>query len=193
MVEGQVMQKDVTQIPEDPRANANADWENVKDRHFWRQFPRYMILKDYLEGSVLDVGGGPGFLAPFCLPNASVYTCVDISDVAVKHGAMLFPGSTFICQDVEKTRLPFGDKSFDTVVCSEVFEHIETHDFLLAELKRVARRRIIITVPTSMGGVGHIWPVWSYAELVDKFGCLGKIMEIRCCFAYHFHLVWVQP
>ena len=43
--------------------------------------------------------------------------------------------------------LPFRDDSFDTVLCSEVLEHLEHPVDALRELNRVARRHIILTVP----------------------------------------------
>ena len=44
-------------------------------------------------------------------------------------------------------KLPYSDNSFDTVICSDVLEHIEPHEEALAELLRVAKHKIIITVP----------------------------------------------
>lgn len=46
-------------------------------------------------------------------------------------------------------QLPFADKSFDTIVCVEVLEHLERADALKAigEFERIARRRVVVTVP----------------------------------------------
>lgn len=46
--------------------------------------------------------------------------------------------------------LPFKDKSFDTVTCFEVIEHIPPtdRDIVLKEMERVARDIIIISVPS---------------------------------------------
>lgn len=43
--------------------------------------------------------------------------------------------------------LPFEDKKYDAVVCSQVLEHLENPIAAIAELKRVAKKQIIITVP----------------------------------------------
>jgi ubiquinone/menaquinone biosynthesis C-methylase UbiE len=45
--------------------------------------------------------------------------------------------------------LPFPDKSFNTITAFEIFEHIapEKRDFLIEEIKRVAKQRVIISVP----------------------------------------------
>ncbi len=44
-------------------------------------------------------------------------------------------------------RLPFRDNSFDTVICSDVLEHIGSHKQAINELLRVTRKKVIITVP----------------------------------------------
>jgi ubiquinone/menaquinone biosynthesis C-methylase UbiE len=43
--------------------------------------------------------------------------------------------------------LPFPDKAFDTVICTHVIEHIVDYRAAIAELRRVARRRLILVVP----------------------------------------------
>jgi len=48
-------------------------------------------------------------------------------------------------EDIQK--LSFEDKSFDIVLCQEVLEHLPNPIKAIAELKRVSREKIIITVP----------------------------------------------
>jgi SAM-dependent methyltransferase len=43
--------------------------------------------------------------------------------------------------------LPFPEDNFDVVVCSEVLEHLDEPARAFAELKRVARKRVVLTVP----------------------------------------------
>lgn len=50
-----------------------------------------------------------------------------------------------------KDKLPFPDKSFDSVVLFEVLEHLPDPVSLLIEAQRVARKNIIITVPNCQG------------------------------------------
>ncbi len=42
---------------------------------------------------------------------------------------------------------PFADRSFESVVCSEVLEHIPDYRTALAEIARIAIRKVLITVP----------------------------------------------
>jgi ubiquinone/menaquinone biosynthesis C-methylase UbiE len=43
--------------------------------------------------------------------------------------------------------LPYGDATRDLVLCSEVLEHLPRPGTAVAELKRVARTHVLITVP----------------------------------------------
>ena len=43
--------------------------------------------------------------------------------------------------------LPYADGSFDTVIASDVLEHLDDPVTALEDLLRVARRRVIVTVP----------------------------------------------
>jgi SAM-dependent methyltransferase len=43
--------------------------------------------------------------------------------------------------------LPFPDKAFDTVICTHVIEHIVDYRAAIAELRRIARQRLILVVP----------------------------------------------
>ncbi len=73
-------------------------------------------------------------------------------------GSHLITGATNI--DEGLPRLPYADESFDTVVCSDVLEHIGPHRQALAELLRVARKKVIITVPA------YKWLLSEYDDLV---------------------------
>jgi glycosyltransferase involved in cell wall biosynthesis len=46
--------------------------------------------------------------------------------------------------------LPFGPGTFDTVLCSEVLEHLQQREAegVIVQMERIARRQVIVTVPT---------------------------------------------
>ena len=52
-------------------------------------------------------------------------------------------------------RLPFGDRSFDHVVCSEVLEHLPDYRSALREIDRVLRAGGTLSV-----SVPRFWPEW---------------------------------
>jgi SAM-dependent methyltransferase len=52
----------------------------------------------------------------------------------------------------DATRLPFPDGSFDLVISTDMWEHIEDHEAVARETARVVRRggRVLVAVPCSM-------------------------------------------
>lgn len=56
-----------------------------------------------------------------------------------------YPRLKFVEARIEK--LPFRDNKFDTVVCTHTLEHIQDLAQGISELRRVAKKRLIIVVP----------------------------------------------
>ena len=95
---------------------------------------------DFKMAKVLDVGCGTGiFLKPVIA--AGCTECVGIdgpSAFAPRALARGYKDVQFVA-DLNNTALPFGDGSFDLVVCKDVFEHLHNPTFALSEIKRVLR------------------------------------------------------
>jgi len=95
--------------------------------------------------TVLDVGCGTGFLLDY-LKHARPDLALTGVDFIIEEGTRTrHPDIRFEQANIEK--LPFPDRSFDTVICTHVLEHILEFRQALSELRRVARRRLIIVVP----------------------------------------------
>jgi len=90
--------------------------------------------------------------------------------------------------------LKYGDKSFDTVCCLETLEHLHNPIKAMDELKRIAKKRIIITVPSepwfSLARLSwnkeHLWAL-SPKLLKHYFG--KPIYECRFKLRWYF-AVW---
>jgi SAM-dependent methyltransferase len=93
--------------------------------------------------SALDVGCGMGRLLSR-LKNRCACAGADISSKILQRSLM-----KAVCAQAHIQSLPFASKSFDAVLCTEVLEHIPEDLFPLAiaELRRVARKYILISVP----------------------------------------------
>lgn len=97
-----------------------------------------------IEGrTVLDVACGKGYLANILARDHRVVAC----DVALATGdrAIRHSGATLCEANVE--RLPFHDQSFDTVVSTHTLEHVQHLGAAIAELRRVAAKRVVVVVP----------------------------------------------
>jgi ubiquinone/menaquinone biosynthesis C-methylase UbiE len=110
------------------------------------------ILRGLQPAELLDVGSGRGaFLWPLLdafldLP----VTAVDlierrVADIeAVRRGGV----DQVRALQADATKLEFADNSFDVVTLLEVLEHIPATARALAEVCRVARRAVVLSVPS---------------------------------------------
>ncbi|GEM_PF-2856038 len=91
---------------------------------------------DLDSGSVLDVGV------------SSIHPHRSLRGKNVLHLDLEKTPGVDVCGDARN--LPFPRDSFDFVVCSHLLEHLESYEdanSVVVELKRVARKKIIIVVP----------------------------------------------
>jgi ubiquinone/menaquinone biosynthesis C-methylase UbiE len=112
------------------------------------------ILRGLQPAEVLDIGSGRGaFLWPLldAFPGLPV-TAVDllerrVADIeAVRRGGV----DQVRALQADATTLNFADGSFDVVTMLEVLEHIPAAARALAEVGRVARRALVLSVPSKL-------------------------------------------
>jgi len=95
--------------------------------------------------SVLEVGCGPGDLASRILPPVCDYLGIDIDASQVELAQHRYPQLEFTVGSAYE--LPVESKSRDLVIACEVFEHLVDPKKALAEIARVAKRWVLISVP----------------------------------------------
>ncbi len=167
--------------------------------------------------SLLDVGCGKGdFVNTLVADSPGRFKKIvglDISKEALKYVR---------ADKIEGTiaDLPFADKSFDLLTCLETLEHLPHEDLKkgAAELQRVSRKYILVTVPNVedienslvMCPKCHCWfnpnyHFWSFnqdklRDLFDDFNPL-QIEEIGITYRYRaynrnllrFYRFWIRP
>ncbi len=104
------------------------------------------ILKNIKGNSLLDVGCGSGMalaIIKAAKPHLTVKG-IDPSSEAVA----IWQQRNIDAIVGEAEKLPYKDRTFDTVVSSHVIEHIEDHLLAVKEIVRVSRKRSIIIVPS---------------------------------------------
>jgi ubiquinone/menaquinone biosynthesis C-methylase UbiE len=108
----------------------------------YRAFVRF--ARKHAERSILDLGCGYGAYSSVLIKEG--FSCIgcDINLHYLKKAAE--HGLPVVNVD---TRLPFPDRSFDSVLMYEVIEHVTDIGNVLNEAFRVARKNVLITVPNS--------------------------------------------
>jgi SAM-dependent methyltransferase len=103
---------------------------------------KYMVsMFDKDAKTLLDVGCGRGFVLNYISGHTSLATtgCDLYDQVASLKNSAYRKGSVY--------KLPFEDNAFDIVICSHTVEHLRNVPPAIAELKRVAKKQLIIVTP----------------------------------------------
>jgi 2-polyprenyl-3-methyl-5-hydroxy-6-metoxy-1,4-benzoquinol methylase len=160
--------------------------------------------------SVLDVGCGEGVLT---LGWAEVLgdrpvVGLDLADpkLEAEWQVRSRPNLSFVVGHGEQ--LPFGEAQFDLVAAIETLEHVDNPERTLAEMRRVARRHLLVSVPreplwrglnlargayvrelgNTPGHVNH-WSKPGLARLLSKY---GDVVEVRTPFPWTMALVRIR-
>lgn len=133
----------ITDIKEYYRKNADEFGWGPKTAHLNEE--RKKLLDKWVTGKkVLDIGCGTGIYVDYLTKKgfdaAGVDFVKEFIDYAKKHRK-----GKFMIADAYK--LPFKDKSFDTVIMFDVLEHIENELKVINEIKRITKKRLIVIVP----------------------------------------------
>lgn len=101
---------------------------------------RYVFARELVAGRrVLDAACGEGYGSALLAETASEVCGVDVSGEAIKHASERYSAPNLKFHQADCLALPFPDDEFDCVVSFETLEHLENHEGLLAEFRRVLR------------------------------------------------------
>lgn len=125
------------------------------------------IVEDVIGPEICDVGCGSGVLLRRIAaqrPDIKALTGIDVQlDEVGDTGGRI----KFVRGRVEE--LPFADRSFDTVICTHVIEHVLDYRKAIAELRRITRRRLIIVVPREREYLYTFNPHFHFFPYVHSF------------------------
>lgn len=95
--------------------------------------------------TMLEVGAGNGFFS-HTFQSAFDLTCLDFSKNMLDMHPL--PWSQKVVGDAED--LPFQDDEFDVVFCGNLLHHLTDPAIAVGEMKRVARRNVVLLEPNSV-------------------------------------------
>jgi hypothetical protein len=160
------------------------DVMNWGDSHRYGPAPRHRrrLLRRWIDGldfaDVLDAGCAQPFLLREVLARHAVegFGC-DVSDRVIDANRSVLPGCQFRTLDLTAETWPAG-RRFDLVICSEVLEHLADWPAAVANLVRMTRKHLLITVPggplrtmdRTVGHLRHFRGPELVAEL-ERHGC----------------------
>lgn len=118
-------------------------------RHLVGQFLARIdrLVAERAPGRVLEVGCGEGIVMRYLRerhPRLAI-DGVELDGTALRTARARHPDRPLLQGDV--FRLPLRDASYDLVLCLEVLEHLGDPARALVEIRRVARRGLILSVP----------------------------------------------
>ena len=122
-------------------------YDPAAHRHYVRRRALLGALAPLEFESVLDVGCAEGFFLDAVVSEFDVEGWgIDLSlqaarTVRNRYGHRSAAG--------DGGRLPFGDGAFDVVYSTETIEHVVDAEAFMRELRRVARRHVVVTTPAS--------------------------------------------
>lgn len=118
----------------------DSQWRKLKELNFSKS----TILKLVDVGNILDIGCGDGILLENLIKAGSRGVGIDISSEAIK----ICKQRGLDCSQADITeKLPFANNSFDSVILTDVLEHLFQPIEVLKEVHRVSKKYILISVP----------------------------------------------
>jgi len=110
------------------------------ENFYYDRESRYKFLvyefEDLIKGEILDVGCDKKYLRDFVGDDVN-YTGIDRNSTAE------------VYMDLEKDSLLSLNKKFDTVICTDVLEHLENIHKIFDEMLEISKGNIIISLPNA--------------------------------------------
>lgn len=112
-------------------------------------YNRYYFVVNQVDlnrKSVLDIASGEGFGSNILAKYAQKVTGIDISIEAVRYAAEKYKSENLNFIQGDAIEIPLKDKSVDIIVSFETIEHLDKHNEMMLEIKRVLKDNGILII-----------------------------------------------
>jgi len=130
----------------------------IKDASIaYEHLHRYAFAAGLVHGKrVLDLASGEGYGANLLARTAAQVVGIEIDDTVVKHATAKYGSANIQFLQGSISKIPINEnQSFDAIVCFEAIEHVEEHDEMLAEVKRLLKPAGLFIVSTPNKAIYH--------------------------------------
>ena len=118
--------------------------------HIWYEhWHRYHFCLPIIDGlRVLDIACGEGYGSSLISTRASHVIGIDIDTDTITHAKQKYNQSNLEFRQGDVREIPLPDHSVDAIVSFETLEHIEEHQQMLSEFKRVLSKDGLLILST---------------------------------------------
>jgi len=111
---------------------------------------RYAFASQFVSGKkVLDLASGEGYGCFILSEKAQFVVGIEIDEKSVTHAQQAYPKKNIEFRKGSILNIPIeGEKIFDVIVCFEAIEHINEHDILIQEIKRLLKNDGLLIIST---------------------------------------------
>lgn len=159
-----------------------------KDANTMKRYRSHLrFMADNIIGnSVLDLGCGMGLLADM-IGNRN-YIGVDFSNFCIRYAIenCSNPNALFYKSKIEDVEL---NQCYDTVVLSEILEHVDKPEEIVAIALKCCSVAVIGSVPIAMPMECHVTPNWTAEDIFTLFDAEPAIL-LQGCSNTHWHFVY---
>jgi len=111
---------------------------------------RYCFASRFVKGKkVLDLGCGEGYGSDILSELAENVIGIDIDEKAIEHASSKYVKKNLKFIRGSAFEVPIkSENSFDVIICFEILEHVEEHNKLLSEVKRLLKADGVLVIST---------------------------------------------
>ncbi len=121
----------------------------INDQSMLEHLHRYSLTFELIKNKkVLDIACGEGYGVNLMSNYANHVTGIDIDKKVIRKANQKYTNKNIKFIEGSILNIPSPNNSFDIVICFETLEHVEEHELLISEIKRVLKHDGLLIIST---------------------------------------------